>query len=61
MARLTKTHKKFPWGHVSKAARALGVSQGHLWHVLNGNRVSESLLQRFREWDANQTKGRKSS
>ena len=34
---------------VAEAARQLGVSKPHLWHVLQGNRVSHRLTRRYRE------------
>ena len=55
MTENAQTHKpSFPRGHVTSAARALGVSQGHLWHVLHGKRVSVRLMKRYRKFVAKQ-------
>lgn len=32
---------------IAEAARQLGVSKPHLWHVVKGNRVSHSLSRRY--------------
>lgn len=37
---------KYP--RISSDAKALGVSRGHLWQVLEGRRLSKPLLKRFR-------------
>lgn len=50
MARKTKRTRKFPWGWVTQASRDLGVTQGHLNHVLSGNRESASLTARWEAW-----------
>lgn len=34
-------------GHWARAARALGVSQPHLWLVVHGQRVSHKLMKRY--------------
>lgn len=38
--------RRFPVG-VRNAAARLGVSQGHLWHVLKGKRQSKALTERY--------------
>ena len=35
---------------IVSAADALGVSRGHLWKVLAGQRTSDALLRRYQQW-----------
>lgn len=35
---------------ITLAARELGVTRGHLWQVLTGNRASPPLIVRWRAW-----------
>jgi hypothetical protein len=38
--------------YLRAAARVLGCSSGHLWHVVVGIRTSPRLLERYRAWVA---------
>ena len=40
---------------IAEAARRLGVTKPHLWHVVKGNRISHSLLARYEELKAKHT------
>lgn len=34
---------------IAEAARQLGVSKPHLWHVVKGTRISHSLSSRYQQ------------
>ena len=51
-----KTPRKVKYPGINADARALGVDRVHLYKVLEGQRVSKSLLLRYKELKAEQEK-----
>jgi len=50
----TNLGKKYDKPRIAKAAAALGVSYGHLWRVIHGERESQVLRCKFSEYEASQ-------
>lgn len=49
VSRNTPKRKENPPLTIAEAARQLGVSKPHLWHVVKGNRISHSLSRRYKQ------------
>ena len=43
-------YRRYGYGHVSLVSRALGYHRVHVSRVLNGERISETLLDRIEAW-----------